>query len=50
MRNKDQTLKGETAVDKYSKVVTYIPFKADFDFQKNSRDQTVSLRYFNVNN
>ena len=33
MHNKDQKFKRKNVVDKYSKVATYTPFRADIDFQ-----------------
>ena len=50
MCNKYQKFKRKTIVDHYSKVDTYIPFKAAIDFKGNSRDRTVSLIYLDHNN
>ena len=50
MHNKDQKFKRKTAVDKYSKVATYIPFKSAIDFQGNIIYLTVSLIYLDHNN
>ena len=49
MRNKYQKIKRENVVDKYSKGATCILLKYDINFQGNSIDWNVSLRYLDHN-